>query len=108
MSGKQSSLNLSVFSLFNFIEMFQFSFNFESSERLFFFSKVHELNFIFLLILSRFNFLIISIESSVKLSFQQNSRGEFSFFSIVDFRLILLFWWGELLFEILISYSRSE
>ena len=43
MSGKQSSLNLSIFS-FSFVEMFQFSFNFESS---------------------------------VKLSFQQNSRLNF-------------------------------
>ena len=60
--------------------MFQFSFNFESSERFFFFfvffSRVYSLNFIFLLILIEF---IISVESSVKLSFQQNSRVEFSF-----------------------------
>ena len=35
-SGKQSSLNLSTFFLNSFVEMFQFSFNFESSESLFF------------------------------------------------------------------------
>ena len=58
--------------------MFQFSFNFYSSERLFF-NRVHKLNFIFQLILSLFNFHLISIEFSVKLSFQQNSWVEFSF-----------------------------
>ena len=46
MSGKQSSLNLSNFPFFSFVEMFPFTFN---------------------------------SGSSVKLSFQQNSRVEFSF-----------------------------
>ena len=46
----KSSLNLSIFFLFSFVEGYQFSFNFEFSVRLSF-SRVYGLNFIFQLVL---------------------------------------------------------
>ena len=62
-----------------------------------------------------FQFLF-NFESSVKLSFQQNSRVEFSFSSLtwynfgsqLSFNFIFISWEASCVFEILISCSRSE
>ena len=47
MSGKQSSLNLSIFLFFSFVEIFQCSFNFESSAVKFFCSAEFSVEFSF-------------------------------------------------------------
>ena len=61
--------------------MFQFSFNFDSSERLFFqqSSRVEFYLSIDFNFLNFLNFHLISIEFSVKFYFLQNSQVKFSF-----------------------------
>ena len=92
--------NFEYFFLFSFVEMFQFSFNFESSERLFF-RRILGLNFFFQLILIesfKFSFNINWVFCKVIFSAEFSS---WIFFNFVEF------WWSVIVYFSFISLEAS-